>query len=61
MKEPKITVGQEMLQLISGLDEFKGRWLTTGSDFSTVSFLIVVRSSRDLPLSVRLFSSFAQA
>jgi len=27
MKDPKITVGQDMLQLISELDEFKGRWL----------------------------------
>jgi len=27
MKEPKITVGQDMLQLISELDEFKGKWL----------------------------------
>lgn len=27
MKEPKITVGQVMLQLISELDEFKGKWL----------------------------------
>lgn len=26
MKEPKITVGQDMLQLISELDEFKGKW-----------------------------------
>ena len=27
MKEPKITVGQDMLQLISELDEFKSKWL----------------------------------
>jgi Fic family protein len=27
MKEPKITVGQDILQLISELDEFKGKWL----------------------------------
>lgn len=27
MKEPKITVGQDMLRLISELDEFKGKWL----------------------------------
>ena len=27
MKEPKITVGQDLLQLISELDEFKGKWL----------------------------------
>ncbi len=27
MKDPKITVGQDMLQLISELDEFKGKWL----------------------------------
>ena len=27
MKEPKITVGHDMLQLISELDEFKGKWL----------------------------------
>jgi len=27
MKEPKITVGQDMLQLIAELDEFKGKWL----------------------------------
>jgi len=27
MKEPKITVGQDMLQLISELDVFKGKWL----------------------------------
>jgi len=27
MKEPEITVGQDMLQLISELDEFKGKWL----------------------------------
>ncbi|MEE9302241.1 MAG: DUF977 family protein [Thiotrichaceae bacterium] len=27
MKEPKITVGQNLLQLISELDEFKGKWL----------------------------------
>ncbi|VAW87830.1 Filamentation induced by cAMP protein Fic [hydrothermal vent metagenome] len=27
MKEPKITIGQNILQLISELDEFKGKWL----------------------------------
>ena len=27
MKDPKITVDQDMLQLISELDEFKGKWL----------------------------------
>lgn len=27
MKEPKITVGQDLLQLISEIDEFKGKWL----------------------------------
>ena len=27
MKEPKITISQDLLQLISALDEFKGRWL----------------------------------
>ncbi len=27
MKEPKITIGQDLLQLISELDEFKGKWL----------------------------------
>jgi len=27
VKEPKITVGQDMLRLISELDEFKGKWL----------------------------------
>lgn len=27
MKEPKITVGQDLLQLVSELDEFKGKWL----------------------------------
>ena len=27
MKEPKITVGQDLLQLISELDKFKGKWL----------------------------------
>jgi len=26
MKEPKITVGQSLLQLISEIDEFKGKW-----------------------------------
>jgi len=26
MKEPNITVGQDLLQLISELDEFKGKW-----------------------------------
>ena len=26
MKEPKITVGQDLLQLIAEIDEFKGRW-----------------------------------
>ncbi len=26
MKEPKITVGQDLLQLISEIDEFKGKW-----------------------------------
>ncbi|VAW85807.1 Filamentation induced by cAMP protein Fic [hydrothermal vent metagenome] len=33
MKEPKITVGQSILQLISELDEFKGKWLA----FKTMS------------------------
>ncbi len=27
MKEPKIIIGQDLLQLISELDEFKGKWL----------------------------------
>ena len=27
MKDPKTTVGQDLLQLISELDEFKGKWL----------------------------------
>ena len=27
MKEPKIAIGQDALQLISELDEFKGKWL----------------------------------
>lgn len=27
MKEPKITTGQDLLKLISELDEFKGKWL----------------------------------
>ncbi len=27
MKEPKITIGQELLQLIAEIDEFKGKWL----------------------------------
>lgn len=27
MKEPKITVGQDLLQLIAEIDEFKGKWL----------------------------------
>lgn len=26
MKEPKIAIGQELLQLIAELDEFKGKW-----------------------------------
>ncbi len=26
MKEPKITVGQDLLQLVSEIDEFKGKW-----------------------------------
>jgi len=26
MREPKITIGQELLQLIAEIDEFKGRW-----------------------------------
>ena len=26
MKEPKITVGQDLLQLIAEIDEFKGKW-----------------------------------
>ncbi|MEE9392649.1 MAG: Fic family protein [Planctomycetota bacterium] len=28
MKEPKITVGQDILKLVSELDEFKGKWLS---------------------------------
>ncbi len=27
MKEPKITIGQDLLQLVSEIDEFKGKWL----------------------------------
>ena len=26
MKEPKITIGQDLLQLVSEIDEFKGKW-----------------------------------
>ncbi len=26
MKKPKITVGQDLLQLVSEIDEFKGKW-----------------------------------
>jgi len=26
MKEPKITIGQDLLQLIAEIDEFKGKW-----------------------------------
>ena len=26
MKEPRITVGQDILQLITEIDEFKGQW-----------------------------------
>ncbi len=26
MREPKITIGQDLLQLIAEIDEFKGRW-----------------------------------
>jgi len=33
MKEPKITVGQDLLQLIAEIDEFKGKWLA----FKTMS------------------------
>ncbi len=33
MKEPRITVGQDLLQLIAEIDEFKGKWLA----FKTMS------------------------